>query len=430
MLVRCGDAIVISTVFNDSVITLEESKEWSIWLKRVRALSRSTISSFMKSMDRFWIWTLYNHIGLEETFPLYQGRYREALREGFEIVRKVIDEQEGEYEIPIFNSAPLKKVTINKELAGINSYFYFIDESKLIEDHRFINILHERHKNAHSFLAGIDIKKSPLALAHSGARLKYLPPYKITKSRQRIKYFPPELFDHLLSLAKPRERLLYLLLGGTSARIGQALNLTLYDIDYSKKEVWLLDPKSDDEDIFGNKRIQWLREEYDIDPEGENEHNTADLQFKYPIPLYYEPLYWLSDKYQDMFFETLEKYSKSDAYVSEFVRFPRHPFFFVTKTGKRVHSRDAYGRLKATLRKLYVYYGADEYPDLLDLGLHSLRHMYGHARAELYARVGNDSIPYITMNQMGHSNFESTLVYFNLSRETVKEMIEMYLRKD
>ena len=60
---------------------------------------------------------------------------------------------------------------------------------------------------------------------------------------------------------KAREKLIYMLCGICSARIGQALNLTLYDIDYSNKDVWLLKPNSDYIDMYGNTRRVWLKEE-------------------------------------------------------------------------------------------------------------------------------------------------------------------------
>ena len=430
MLVKKANSISITTIFNNNIVTLDDSEEWSIWLKDVRDLSDNTIRTFMKSMSKFWEWSLYNPIGLKESFPSFQARYRNSLREGFVIkIKSYSKEFDDEIEIIVLECKPLKKVTINKEIAGINSYFYFTEESELIDDHRFINQLHERHKAARSFLAGIQIKKSELALEVGGAKIKYLPPYKTPKNRQKIKYFPLELFDELLEMSKPREKLLYLLCGACSARIGQALNLTLYDIDYEKQEIWLLNPKNDDEDIYGNQRRVWLRDEYDINISGDCEHNSPDLQFKYPIPVYHEPIYWLNEKYKEMFFHTLKAYMKSSEYVSEFARYPRHPFFFVTKTGKRVHARDALSRLKTAMKKLYARHPSDEYRLLFDLGFHSLRHMFGHARAELYAGSGNESLIYITMNEMGHSSMESTLVYFNLSRESMKRIIQGYMDK-
>ncbi len=52
MLVKTKKGITICTLFDNETITLDDSLEWSIWLKNVRDLSTSTINSFMKSMER------------------------------------------------------------------------------------------------------------------------------------------------------------------------------------------------------------------------------------------------------------------------------------------------------------------------------------------------------------------------------------------
>ena len=423
MLVKTKKGITICTLFDNETITLDDSLEWSIWLKNVRDLSTSTINSFMKSMERFWIWSLYNPVEFNERFPSYQARYREALRSGFEIIRSIEDNELDEpIEINILKSSPLQKITINKELAGINSYFYFTQEHELLYDHRFINHLYERQKRAKSFLSSIDIKPSRLAEKAFGEHVKYLPSYKIPKNRQEVKYFPPKLFDELLSIASPRDRLIYLICGACGARIGQALNLTLYDIDYDKLEIWLLDPKSDEKDIYGNKRREWLNKEYDIDMFIENEHNTADLQFKYPIPKTRSALFWINEyKYKKIFFETLIEYRNSKEFVSEALRTPRHPFLFTTKTGKRVHARDTLSRFKTNLRKINKKINTKH--DLRNLGLHSLRHMFGHSMAEIYAKIGDDSLIKIAQDAMGHSSLDSTLVYFNISTQTMKDAV-------
>ena len=424
MLIESNGKISICTIFNDELLTLSDSDDWSIWLKRVRDLSDNTVRTFMKSMERFWIWSLYNPVGFEESFPSYQARYREALRYGFTITQKVYDENfDSSVEVEICSSSSLQKITINKEIAGINSYFYYSEENDLIYDHRFINYLYEKQRSAKSFLSSIQIKKSDLAMEAFAEHKKFLPSYKISKNKQLIKYLPLDLFDDLLSIAKPRERLIYLLCGACSARIGQTLNLTLYDIDYEKEEIWLIDPKSDTKDIYRNKRSKWLREEYDIDASTKSMHNTPDLQFKYPIPLYNEPLFWINeDKYKTLFFETLRQYVKSKEYVPETIRFPKHPFLFTSKSGKRVHARETLIRFKTHIRMITK--AKKIAMDLSDLGLHSLRHMFGHAMAEIYARTGDDSLLVITQNAMGHSNIDSTMIYFNISGKTMRETIK------
>lgn len=420
MLIDTNKGKVISVLFNDELLTLNNSEDWSVWLKRVRDLSSNTVKSFMKSMERFWIWSLYNPVEIDESFPSYQARYREALRFGFIICEVVQDDKfDDTIEVEIYSSPALKKITINKEIAGINSYFYYTEEHDLLYDHRFINYLYEKQKSAKSFLSSIQIKSSELATKAFGQHKKYLPPYRVPKNKQRIKYFPLELFDELLEISKPRERLIYLLCGATSARIGQALNLTLYDIDYENEEVWLIAPKSDAKDIYGNTRIVWLKEEYHIDMLDEtHEHNTSDLQFKYPIPLTQSPLYWINEeKYKNLFFETLREYTSSHVYKTETVRYPKHPFLFISKTGKRVHARETLTRFKTNCRKLMQKHNN---VDLSAFGLHSLRHMFGHAMAEIYARNGDDSLITITQDAMGHSSLDSTMVYFNISGETMR----------
>jgi len=425
MLIRIGNKICIATLYGNEVLTLTNSLEWYTWMKTVRDFADNSIKIMMKAMESFWIWTLYNPLEITEVFHVYQARYRDALRSGFEITIKVKDEEfEDEIEIIVYERKPLQKRTINKELSGISSYFYFTEESRLIDDHRFVNYLYEKHKSASSMLAGVQIKKSTLALEAFGKKVKYLPPYKITKNKENTKYFPLELFDDLLSIAKPRDRLIYLLCGACSARIGQTLNLTLYDIDYEKMEVWLLDPKSDTVDMYGNKRRLWLKEEYNIDTDNSNAHNTPDLQFKYPIPRHHEPLYWINDKYKKLFFETLHEYTNSKEYISEYARFPRHPFFFTTRTGKRVHARDTLSRFKSNLRKL-----SQKHPKFTDLnryGLHSLRHLFGHYMGEVYARYGDDVLIQITMDAMGHTSLSSTMVYFKISTNTKRAILKKF----
>lgn len=419
MLVQSGNGISISTLFNHELVTLNDSENWNVWLKRVRDLSDNSIRTFMKSMERFWIWSLYSPVGFEESFPSYQARYRESLRYGFEIVEKIDSEDLEPIEIIVCSSKPMQKSTINKEIAGINSYFYFTEEHDLLYDHRFINYLYEKQRSAKSFLSSMEVKKSDLALEAFGKHKAYMPPYKISKNRQRTKYLPLNLFDELLEVSKPRERLIYLLCGACSARIGQALNLTLYDIDYEKEEIWLLGPKSDDTDIYGNKRREWLRDEYSIDMLSLNKHNTSDLQFKYPIPLFRESLFWINEqKYKPLFFKMLQEYVKAPEYLPETVRYPKHPFLFTTKSGGRVHARETLSRFKSSLRKIVQRNNLSM--DINGLGLHSLRHMFGHAMAEIYARHPDDSLITITQNAMGHSNLDSTMTYFNISGETMR----------
>ena len=427
MVVREGEAYTICTVLDGETIVLQGSRDWSVWMSRVQNLSYGTIRTFTRSMDRFWQWSLFNPVRDDESFTFYLARFREDLRKGFVLEETIGDERFPDpVTVPILESRPLQKQSVNKELAGIRSFFVYNEMENLLNDQRYINYLYEHHKSKRGRLSSMDVRKGSWAMQHNGARVPFVAPYKQSRNRSKIKYFPTDLYDELLSVAKPRERLIYLLCGAAGARIGQALNLTLYDIDTEKKKVWLIDPSGDEyPEIQWTPKVprrQWLLERYGIDMTQPNPHNTTDLQFKYPIPRMYGSLHWLAeDKYLAWFFETLDAYTRSREYISETVRNPTHPFLFVTKTGKRVHARDTLSRFKGNLQKLVDRRSAPS--EVLGLGLHSLRHMFGHTMAELYAATGNEAILPITQNAMGHVSVDSTLVYFNLSEESLKKVI-------
>jgi len=423
MVVKDGNGLSICTLVDGELSELDGSRSWSVWMKRVRNLADNTIRTFARSMDRFWQWSLFNPPEENESFTFYLARYRDDLRKGFVLEETVEDKRFGSAVlVPVMEVPPLTKQTVNREMAGIRSFFFYSELENLLYDQRYINYLYlyEWRKSSRSVLSSMQVRKSRWILESSGAKMPFVAPYRQVHDRRKIKYFPMELFDELLEVAKPRDRLICLLCGACSARIGQALNLTLYDIDYDRKKVWLIDPKGDYwPEIDWVPRKRWLREEYGIDMDGEGPHNKPDLQFKYPIPREHEALYWLNEeKYLNWFFDTLTLYTLSREYMDETVRHPRHPFFFVTRNGNRVHARETLSRFKRNLRTL-----VDEGPEIMDLGLHSLRHIFGHAMAELYAATGNEALVSITQTAMGHSSIHSTLRYFSLSEATLRRMI-------
>lgn len=424
MIINIGNEFTIAFLFNKEMIELNKSKEWSFWMRTSQNLSNNTISSYLKSMERFWVWSLYYQTKKDESLSFYLSRYREQLRDGFEIIEKISINNEV-VNLNVYSSSPLSKQTITKEINGIESYFFFIEDINLMLDNRNINHLYEKRKSEKSFLSSINVTPSKTNYELVGKRRKLVKPYKKrVKSSSSLKRFPTKFFDELLSISKPRERLIYILCGACSARIGQALNLTIYDIDYKKKDIWLIDPKSDDKDIYGNKRREWLKKNYQIDILFTKPHNSPDLQFKYPIPYEYEPLHWIDDKYKNLFFKTLIEYVNGETYLPEQARTPKHPFLFVTKTGNRIRTREINTRLKSQLMKIDS--------SLESYSLHSLRHMFGFMCAEIYGYSGNDALISWTKNAMGHSSLDSTLIYFNMSYKTktklLKEALEKYKR--
>lgn len=427
MKINIGNDYTIAFLYNNEVIELYQTKEWSYWMKNLQNLASNTIKSYITSMERFWIWSLFNNVDDNEAFPFYQARYRKELKVGFEIQEEVIINKRKVL-ITTFFSKPMNEMSINKEFAGIKSYFYFIGDISLMQDSSSVNNAYEERKMKYSFLSSVNMKKAQINYELTAKKREFIKSYKKkVRSSTNKKNFPTDLFDKLLKLSKPRERLIYLLCGACSARIGQTLNLTIYDLDYAKKEVWLLDPKSDDRDIYQNKRNKWLKEKYNIDVRYTFPHNSPDLQFKYPIPLEYEPLHWINPKYTNMFFSTLVEYVNSNSYLPESSRVPIHPFLFVTRSGNRLRAREVNKSFKNSLKKLIKIESLDK--SIEKFSLHSLRHMFGFMSAALYGCTGNDSLIQWTKNAMGHASLESTMIYFNMSYEMKKELLKKSLEK-
>lgn len=422
MIVTIGEEQNICFLKDNNLIELEKAQKWSYWMKSLQNFAPNTIQSFMKSMERFWIWSLHYPTNINEALPFYLARYREDLKSGFKIVKPTtIDGQT--IPITVYKTRAMTTSTINKELAGIKSYFFFVEDIDMMEDSRYVNTAYEKRKATHSFLSSVNMKPTATNFKLLAKKREFLKPYKTkAKSSNSLKYFPSQHFDTLLELAAPRERLIYLLCGACSARIGQTLNLTIYDIDYDKQEIWLLDPKGDDKDIYGNSRRKWLKNEYNIDIYHTKPHNALDLQFKYPIPYEYEPLHWINQKYTKLFFTTLAEYTNSEFYLPEAARLPRHPFLFVTKTGNRLRTRETNHRFKQALKKLKKLQDIKE--DIQHYSLHSLRHMFGFNCATLYGHTGNDALLIWTKNAMGHSSIESTMVYFSMDYTQKKELLQ------
>lgn len=422
MIVKIDKGYIVAHNFHGKVKKLYNSLEWTIWLATIRNCSVSTINMYARTMERFWVWTLYNDVRDDESFAFYLARYREALLSGYKIEENVYDAYlDTDISITIINEQPKTKQTVNKSLAGIKSYMYYIDESALVENKNFIDVIYENARSKKGSLGALDIKKSKSYMETFGKRQSIIKPYRVAaKSSATVKAFPYKSFNALLELAEPRERLLYLLMGACSARIGQAINLTLYDIDYEKEEVWLLDPSSDFVDIYGNYRKKWLFNRYGIDVNKDKEHDDLSLKFKYPIPLKHEPLHWINDKFRVMFFETLSLYRNNKNYIQENLRDKPHPFFFITKSGKRLMPRGALNTFKKHIRTLNKK--GNNIP--INLGFHSLRHMFGVVMSEVFAKTGEDSILFLTKEAMGHSSLDSTMVYFNLTDETKRAKIK------
>jgi len=236
--------------------------------------------------------------------------------------------------------------------------------------------------------------------------------------------FPMELFNDLIEIASPQDKLIYLLCGGTSARIGQALNLTLYDVNFDLMQVRLIDPRSNVVDDYGNRRKSWLSEKYGIDIVNHPLHSADDLQFKYRIPRTHTYLFWFNeDLYKHLFFNELSKYLGNE-YIQESDRKEKHPFFFTTKSSKRYRADYINQHFHEHCKIL-----SEKYPKyrirLSSLkGLHSLRHMFGRIMAQYAIESGDYNLLFYAAEAMGISNLATVFIYFKPEDEAIRTLLQ------
>lgn len=405
-------------IVDETILRLIGFDKYYRYLKLVRRIKMSTIKMRLQSVYVFWLWALANKIEEDEDLQLYFARYLVVLEDGFKINgSSKVDGLNEEIEYTVFESKPKQSSTIEKERAAVESFFKYmgtLQEEKYNLEKNFKAYSRQAKYNKGSSY-GLRMSKYIQNILLD--EVSILPTKTTSYIKGDVKAFPFQLFDSLLALAEPREKLLYLLCGTCSARRNQALNLTLYDIDYVSKNIWLVDPVSEDQLGFhGVKRKSFLRSEYMIDAASDYPHSKYG--FKAPIPTSFKsrkPLQWLNRNYKELFFQTLSEYSP----IPESLRIPRHPFFFVTNSGKRLSPEfvnDRFTRHLETLSKQFPEYAFR----LNGLGIHSLRHMFGAVMATIEAKLLMADKAYegryvrrFTQEAMGHRNKESTSIYFN-----------------
>ena len=387
------------------------------YLKKVKRNKLATIKNKLDSLYHFWLWTLCNEVESDEDIQLYFARYLIALENGFKVISIThIDDFNEDVENLLYESKPKQSSTIQKEKRAVESFFQYMNTFKSEDYNLEKNFLAYNKQSKHNKGSSYGLKMSKYMQEILLDTESILPSHG-TPVKGDIKAFPFQLFDELLEVANPREKLIYLLCGACSARISQALNLTFYDLDYASKNVWLIDPFSNGQlGFYGIGRKHFLKEEYNINIDTDKKHNK--FGFKYPIPTNYKqraPLFWLNENYKALFFNTLVEYNP----LPESLRTPRHPFFFVRSTGRRLTQDEVHKTFKKHLKILQEKYPEFEYK-LNGLGIHSLRHMFGSVMATLEAKliINGEAekthwIRWFTSNAMGHKNSSSTDVYFN-----------------
>ena len=217
---------------------------------------------------------------------------------------------------------------------------------------------------------------------------------KLKGHPEKIKYFPPALWwDFFSLLGQHRDKALFLLMVGTSARIGQALNVWQKDILFDEKRVVFEGPLTE-------ARERELKDKYGLDPDpGIN--SKGEL-----------PGVWLPGLFKEEFFKQARSYYEKE-YVPVGKRPKPHPYFFVTKTGRRLVPQQVRHKFSITLGRLGI----------TDLTPHSLRHLYGYVCAA-HLQLPVERIA----DNMGHRTIESTRVYTRIPSGEQEEIFRSKLK--
>ncbi len=410
-----------SILINNEIYFLDKLEDYirnKILIRRIKPTSLVTIISTLKI---FIYWSIANPVNKKEEVCIYLARFLKDQENGFKIDNNIyVKELDENITYEEINVKEKQSSTINKDKIIIEDYLKYSNQglfnsfnlNKNIRGYKF----RKKFNRGHDY--GLKMGKISQSVFLNESSL--IP--RIRNSvKEDIKAFPFQLYEKLLEIAKPRELLIYLLCGACSARISQVLNLTLYDINYGNSQVWLIDPNSNDQLGFsGIGRKKFLKENYNINTSEDKPHKN--IAFKSPIPLHFKkrlPLFWVSNTYKQLFFSSLVDYS----FLPESSRVPKHPFFFVTRSGRRLTPQQVHASFKKCCEEL-----KKDYPQFriqLDgLGLHSLRHMFGTIMATIQSKIilnednlnikiTPEHIKIITQEAMGHRNINSTDIYFN-----------------
>lgn len=412
-----------------------------------------TTKKHIIALHKFWLYCIYFPAKEKQSFNSYIIDYRHTLlKNGFKV--ELVSEDNSK-PIVLHEYEAIKDVGF--DMSALEQYYIYLSDEDVNPNADLFqnfplemyfsekNIKAMKIKDRHSRGKGYGLKSRGLMREALADRITIFTKLKETKGGFRKQTtplknetFPLEAFDLFLeSIKQPRRKLLYILCGACSARVAQALSLTIYDIDLENERVYLTDPLSNsvphDPDGVVLKsqppRRELLRK-YGIDfAVG----RYKSIQFKYPIPSKDSPtreLYFLFPKYRKMFFDTyLEWRAQMDT---------SFPMIFQAQGKKGTNIllvSNAYDYIKSDFDrfdKLYPEYNVGK----LANKYHSFRHMFGTCMADkaflTHARLSNlgvielpdktetniiEAWKIITRRYMGHNSKDSTDIYFNISRQ-------------
>lgn len=252
-----------------------------------------------------------------------------------------------------------------------------------------------RNRKSSKYDSGLGVKK-----VTSNKISNHLGRINKSKELEPNKFFPLDNIVELIESASSwRNGALWSLLAGTSVRVSEGLQILWDDIDFSEREIYIIDPSE--------------RQNFGYSYRGLSESDIERLSWKGRTTRHT----FILEPYGELFFENLERYRDSADGAS-------HNFVFQTNQGKPLFLSD-YGKVilapfKTAASRIYN----EKNLSLSKVGLHSLRHAYCYfMRNFVEYRGGYGLSPHELICLTGHADTRSLEVYAKVDRETLFEQL-------
>jgi len=217
MLIVNDEHVNAVVVVDDIPIELVGLDRYYKYLKKIKRNKLSTIKNKLDSLYHFWLWTLCNEVEYDEDIQLYFARYLIALKNGFKVISIThIDEFNEDVENLLYESRPKQFSTIEKEKRAVESFLKYTNIVKSSEFDLKKNFLAYNQQAKYNKGSSYGLKMSRYMQDVLLDDESILPSHG-NPVKGDIKAFPFQLFDELLEVANPREKLIYLLCGACSA---------------------------------------------------------------------------------------------------------------------------------------------------------------------------------------------------------------------
>ena len=375
MLIRFGNVPVIV----DEKGRIEPSvAAWALWLTESQECSAGTVYFYVKAVSLFYEY-LFFYDAFDSTEKYIERiliRFKIALREG----------------LPDIGWLDHSDSYVSNILTAVSLYLEYIDLRDVSSAYRGLNRFVRTARKDRSFLG--HIKPGKIARTNRNQRQRNVR-VGIQSGPRAVRYFPPEKFwDFIDAVPSHRDKALYLLMAGTSARISQALNVWQRDVLFDERKIIFKDPRE-------YERRKDLKIRYGLFPD-------ERIQNKGPLPGV-----WVLPTLKKEFFRQAILYRERE-FIPESKHVHPHPYFFVTKTSRRLSIRQVDHQFKIITHRLGIK----------GLSPHSLRHLYGYYA---FVILGID-IAYLQYC-MGHRHISSTETYAHIPTDIPEKILRKALKR-